>query len=144
MCCLSPCFGVLYQRDNIIKNFRIGKIWMLICTDLMARGIDFKGVNFVLNFDFPQSVVSYIHRIGTMGVRQLCMNGASKERVERMREYDVHGHVHGHVCVCVCVCVCVSFVLLRAQVERVVRGASARPSPCTQRTMPSICVPLPM
>ncbi len=27
---------------------------MLICTDLMARGIDFKGVNLVINYDFPQ------------------------------------------------------------------------------------------
>jgi ATP-dependent RNA helicase DDX52/ROK1 len=54
------------QRDSIIQNFRIGKIWVLICTDLMARGIDFKGVNCVLNYDFPQSVVSYIHRIGTL------------------------------------------------------------------------------
>jgi ATP-dependent RNA helicase DDX52/ROK1 len=55
------------QRDSIIQNFRLGKIWMLICTDLMARGIDFKGVHCVLNYDFPQSVVSYIHRIGRTG-----------------------------------------------------------------------------
>ncbi len=37
---------------------------MLICTDLMARGIDFKGVNMVINYDLPQSGVDYIHRIG--------------------------------------------------------------------------------
>ena len=42
------------QRDNIIKRFRTGEIWVLICTDLMARGIDFKGVNMVINYDFPQ------------------------------------------------------------------------------------------
>ena len=30
------------QRDNIIRRFRIGEIWVLIATDLMARGIDFK------------------------------------------------------------------------------------------------------
>lgn len=40
---------------------------MLICTDLMSRGIDFKTVNQVVNFDFPQSLVSYIHRIGRTG-----------------------------------------------------------------------------
>lgn len=45
-----------------MRNFRSGDIWVLICTDLMARGIDFKGVNLVVNYDFPQSVVSYIHR----------------------------------------------------------------------------------
>ena len=33
------------ERDEIIKKFRVGKIWVLICTDLMSRGIDFKTVN---------------------------------------------------------------------------------------------------
>eukprot|EP00455_Lapot_gusevi_P039404 TRINITY_DN4417_c0_g1_i10.p1 TRINITY_DN4417_c0_g1~~TRINITY_DN4417_c0_g1_i10.p1 ORF type:complete len:284 (+),score=61.09 TRINITY_DN4417_c0_g1_i10:244-1095(+) len=55
------------QRENIIKSFRSGKIWMLICTDLMARGIDFKGVSCVINYDFPQTPISYIHRIGRTG-----------------------------------------------------------------------------
>jgi superfamily II DNA/RNA helicase len=40
------------------------QIWILICTDLMGRGIDFKGVNVVINYDFPPTAVSYIHRIG--------------------------------------------------------------------------------
>ena len=55
------------ERDEIIKEFRVDKIWILICTDLMSRGIDFKTVNQVVNFDFPQSLVSYIHRIGRTG-----------------------------------------------------------------------------
>ena len=37
---------------------------MLISTELMARGMDFKGVSCVINYDFPQSAVSYVHRIG--------------------------------------------------------------------------------
>ena len=55
------------QRDLIISNFRSGKIWVLITTELMARGIDFKGVNLVINYDFPQTAESYIHRIGRTG-----------------------------------------------------------------------------
>ncbi|KAK9766840.1 RNA-dependent ATPase rok1 [Basidiobolus ranarum] len=55
------------QRDNIIDSFKAGRIWVLIATELMARGIDFKGVNLVINYDFPQSVQSYIHRIGRTG-----------------------------------------------------------------------------
>ena len=46
---------------------------MLICTDLMARGIDFKGVNCVLNYDFPQSVVSYIHRYAGVDAQRLSL-----------------------------------------------------------------------
>lgn len=55
------------QREEIIRRFRVGEIWVLICTDLMARGIDFKGVQMVINYDLPQSAVSYIHRIGRTG-----------------------------------------------------------------------------
>ncbi|XP_066491476.1 probable ATP-dependent RNA helicase DDX52 [Tiliqua scincoides] len=55
------------QRENVVHNFRAGKIWVLICTALLARGIDFKGVNMVINFDFPSSSVEYIHRIGRTG-----------------------------------------------------------------------------
>ncbi|KAI8071268.1 P-loop containing nucleoside triphosphate hydrolase protein [Gongronella butleri] len=55
------------QRESIIDQFRMGRIWVLIATELMARGLDFKGVNLVINYDFPQSVESYIHRIGRTG-----------------------------------------------------------------------------
>ena len=55
------------QRENTVRAFRSGGIWVLICTELMGRGIDFKGVNLVINYDFPPSAVSYIHRIGRTG-----------------------------------------------------------------------------
>ncbi|KAL3285424.1 hypothetical protein HHI36_019526 [Cryptolaemus montrouzieri] len=55
------------QRDNTVRAFREGKIWVLICTELMARGVDFKGVNLVINYDFPPSSISYVHRIGRAG-----------------------------------------------------------------------------
>ncbi|XP_046966124.1 probable ATP-dependent RNA helicase DDX52 [Vanessa cardui] len=55
------------QRDNVVRSFRTGRIWVLICTELMGRGIDFRGVNLVINFDFPPSAIAYIHRIGRAG-----------------------------------------------------------------------------
>lgn len=47
-----------------MDNFRAGKTWVLIATDVIARGMDFKGVNCVINYDFPDSSLAYIHRIG--------------------------------------------------------------------------------
>lgn len=56
-----------HQRDNVVKAFREGKIWVLICTDILGRGIDFVGIKLVVNYDFPNSAISYIHRIGRTG-----------------------------------------------------------------------------
>jgi superfamily II DNA/RNA helicase len=39
---------------------------VLICTDLVARGVDFKAVNLVINYDLPPEGVTYVHRIGEM------------------------------------------------------------------------------
>jgi len=55
------------EREKVVTDFRTGKIWVLITTDVMARGIDFKHVNCVLNYDFPTSTDAYIHRIGRTG-----------------------------------------------------------------------------
>lgn len=49
------------------------QIWFLICTDLVARGVDFKGVALVINFDLPLSTSVYIHRIGRTG--RACREG---------------------------------------------------------------------
>lgn len=55
------------QRDEVIKRFKNGDIWVLITTDVLARGVDFKGVNMVINYDVPQSAQAYVHRIGRTG-----------------------------------------------------------------------------
>lgn len=55
------------QRDEVIKRFKNGDIWVLITTDVLARGVDFKGINLVINYDVPQSAQSYVHRIGRTG-----------------------------------------------------------------------------
>lgn len=47
-----------------MNAFEKGTIALLICTELLGRGIDFKGVNTVVNFDLPTSLVSYVHRVG--------------------------------------------------------------------------------
>jgi len=54
-------------RDNAVTRFRTGETWVLIATDVIARGLDFKAVNLVINYDFPNSGVSYVHRIGRTG-----------------------------------------------------------------------------
>ncbi|KAL4205425.1 hypothetical protein AMTRI_Chr01g137230 [Amborella trichopoda] len=55
------------ERENAVNGFREGKTWVLIATDVIARGMDFKVVNCVINYDFPESATTYIHRIGRTG-----------------------------------------------------------------------------
>ena len=55
------------QRDEAVTRFRTGQTWFLVCTDSMSRGLDFPAVQVVINYDFPQSTISYVHRIGRAG-----------------------------------------------------------------------------
>ncbi|KAI0881485.1 P-loop containing nucleoside triphosphate hydrolase protein [Annulohypoxylon maeteangense] len=54
-------------RSSIVARFRAGEIWVLITTDLLMRGIDFRGVNGVINYDVPTSAAAYVHRVGRTG-----------------------------------------------------------------------------
>lgn len=52
------------QRDNVLLDFRAGKIDILVATDIVARGIDIDDITMVINFDVPHDVEDYVHRIG--------------------------------------------------------------------------------
>ena len=50
-----------------MKQFKEGSMPVLIATDVAARGLDIKGVDCVINYDFPTQTEDYIHRIGRTG-----------------------------------------------------------------------------
>lgn len=54
-------------RSKIMTKFRTGEVWVLITTDVLARGVDFAGVNGVVNYDVPTSAAGYVHRAGRTG-----------------------------------------------------------------------------
>lgn len=55
------------KRKKIIKEFSSGDIQFLIATDVASRGLDIDGVDYVYNYDCPESSEDYIHRIGRCG-----------------------------------------------------------------------------
>ena len=55
------------EREQAMKSFHIGTIKILITTDVSARGIDVPNVDFVVNYDLPDSSETYIHRVGRTG-----------------------------------------------------------------------------
>jgi len=54
-------------RTKAISSFKQGKVKVLVATDVAARGIDIKGITHVVNYQLPQTMDSYIHRIGRTG-----------------------------------------------------------------------------
>ncbi len=55
------------RRQAALKGFRNGAYQILVATDIAARGIDVSGISHVINFDMPDSLDSYTHRIGRTG-----------------------------------------------------------------------------
>ena len=55
------------ERENTMQNFRGDELKVLIATDVSARGIDIPNVEFVINYDLPESSEQYVHRVGRTG-----------------------------------------------------------------------------
>ena len=55
------------HRNRVFHDFRNGACRNLVSSDLFTRGIDIPSVNVVINFDFPKSAETYLHRIGRSG-----------------------------------------------------------------------------
>jgi superfamily II DNA/RNA helicase len=54
-------------RERVMQQFRKGKIDVLVCTDVAARGLDIAGLTHVVNYDTPEDDKAYVHRIGRTG-----------------------------------------------------------------------------
>lgn len=55
------------ERDFVLKDFRTGRVKILVATDVAARGLDINDLTHVINFSLPREVESYVHRIGRTG-----------------------------------------------------------------------------
>lgn len=55
------------QRQSSLKGFKGGKYQIMVATDIAARGLDVENISHVINYDMPDTVDAYIHRIGRTG-----------------------------------------------------------------------------
>lgn len=77
------------ERDKVMNDFRNGTSRVLISTDVWARGIDVQQVSLVINYDLPEILESYIHRIGRsgrFGRKGVAINFITKEDVQKLKE----------------------------------------------------------
>lgn len=79
------------DRERVMAKFKSGELKVLIATDVSARGIDVKNVEYVVNYDMPDSPENYVHRIGRTGrgtARGKAVSFCSKEENEMLREIE--------------------------------------------------------
>lgn len=90
---VSPIYGTMTmpERNEVMRKFRAGETRVLITTDLLARGIDVQGVSIVINYDLPNNVENYIHRIGRSGRygrKGLAINLVTQESTRQLRHLE--------------------------------------------------------
>jgi len=79
------------QRNEIMKNFREGTTRVLLTTDLLARGIDVQQVSLVINYDIPNDLENYLHRIGRTGrygKKGVAINFITKDDYSKVKEIE--------------------------------------------------------
>merc|ERR1719160_604749 len=83
------------ERDLVMREFRSGSSRVLISTDLLARGIDVQQVSLVINFDLPQNMENYLHRIGRsghFGRKGVAINFVTNNDVRLMKDIEKYYH----------------------------------------------------
>ena len=55
------------QRESVIRRLRAGQVEVVVATDVAARGLDVEQIEHVINYDVPNDVEAYVHRIGRTG-----------------------------------------------------------------------------
>lgn len=81
------------ERDQVMNDFRSGKARVLISTDVWARGIDVQQISLVINYDIPDNLENYIHRIGRsgrFGRKGVAINFITKEERPKLKEIESH------------------------------------------------------
>jgi ATP-dependent RNA helicase RhlE len=79
------------KRQEAMDGFRQGTFKILVATDIAARGIDVKGISHVINYDVPDTVAAYTHRIGRTGRASLtgdAITFASREDGVMIRDIE--------------------------------------------------------
>ena len=56
-----------HERDAAVTAFKAGKCQVLVATDVAARGLHVKNLPYIVNYDFPSNLDTYIHRAGRTG-----------------------------------------------------------------------------
>jgi ATP-dependent RNA helicase RhlE len=80
------------QREEVLRQFRAKRLNILVATDIMARGIDIKEIELVINYEVPKDAEDYVHRVGrtarasTTGIAITLVNEEEQRSFKRIEE----------------------------------------------------------
>lgn len=80
-----------HDREQVMSQFRSGKIKILVATDVSARGIDIPDVDYVINYDLPEVAENYVHRVGRTGrgiKKGIALSFCSEEEKTLLKEIE--------------------------------------------------------
>ena len=80
------------QRKEALTDFRAGRCLLLVASDLAARGLDVRGVDYVYNLDLPDSADDYLHRVGRTGRAGepgFAFSIATPNEIDLLKKYEV-------------------------------------------------------
>lgn len=83
------------EREEAYKQLKNGDIRVLISTDLFSRGIDVQQVSYVINYDIPKNINTYLHRIGRSGRwgrKGVAINFITKYDKQKLNEIEKYYH----------------------------------------------------
>merc|ERR550537_1791090 len=80
------------ECDQIMQEFKSSSSSVLISTDLFMRGVDAQQVSLVINYDLPQNMESYLHRLAPFGQKGLVINFMTNRDVRMMKDIERHYH----------------------------------------------------
>lgn len=87
-------------RDRVMSQFKNGMTKILIATDVAARGIDVEGLEGIINFDLPQELEIYVHRIGRTGrAGQSGISISMLTPFEKRRLKDIENYTKGEIAI---------------------------------------------
>lgn len=86
------------ERDNVMYDFKAGKIHVIVATDILARGVDIDDIEMVVNYDAPREGEEYVHRVGRtaranrdgIAITLVCPDEFIRlSKIERLLEYQI-------------------------------------------------------
>jgi translation initiation factor 4A len=92
VCCIHSNMNK-QEREEVFSNFKNGSARVLISSNITSRGIDVQQVSTVINYDIPQCVHNYLHRIGRSGRwgrKGLAINFVTRRDICHMRNIETH------------------------------------------------------